>query len=177
MPVEAAPLRVAVVGLGRAGRARVRAAGTLEGVELAGVVTRGSAPGARSLDEVLLALPGSYSHDQLGLILGIARACGLPVRGLVDAAVAASATRGATGERRIHLDLELHRAVVTELGEQQRPAAKGSLVAWEDCRACEGGTNLEWDIYMKDLSTWAGEQQVSSDPGFELAPEGFEEGG
>jgi predicted dehydrogenase len=47
------PLRLAVVGLGRAGRARVRAAETLAAVELAAVVTRGDAPGARSFEEVL----------------------------------------------------------------------------------------------------------------------------
>jgi predicted dehydrogenase len=46
-------LRLAVVGLGRAGAARVRAIEALESVELAGLVTRGGGPGARSLDDVL----------------------------------------------------------------------------------------------------------------------------
>ncbi len=53
MPGAAAPLRIAVVGLGRAGRARVRAVETLDGVSLAGVVTRGNAPEARPLEDVL----------------------------------------------------------------------------------------------------------------------------
>jgi hypothetical protein len=44
------PIRIAVVGLGRAGGARVRAAESLEGVEVVATVTRGERP---SLDEVL----------------------------------------------------------------------------------------------------------------------------
>lgn len=46
-------LRLAVVGLGRAGRARVRAAESLATVELAAVVTREGGEGACSLAEVL----------------------------------------------------------------------------------------------------------------------------
>jgi biliverdin reductase len=44
------PLRIAVVGLGRAGGARVRAAESLEGVEVGATVTRDGGP---SLDDVL----------------------------------------------------------------------------------------------------------------------------
>lgn len=66
------------------------------------------------LTEVLLAVPGSASEAQLGLLLGISRAAGVPVRGLVDAAVAASCG-AARGERLLHLDLQLHRAVLTEM--------------------------------------------------------------
>jgi len=36
------------------------------------------------VDEVLLAIPGTYSTTEMGLILGVARACQIPVRGLVD---------------------------------------------------------------------------------------------
>ena len=42
------------------------------------------------VEAVILALPGTYSGDQLGLLLGIAQACGMPVRGMVDSAVAAA---------------------------------------------------------------------------------------
>lgn len=70
------------------------------------------------VDEVLLAVPGPFDEKRLGLLLGIARACGLPVRGLVDAALAATAAAiadGVPGRRFLHLDLELHRAVLSEL--------------------------------------------------------------
>ena len=63
---------------------------------------------------VLLAVPGTFSERQLGLILGIARACEMPVKGLVDAAVAASRWTHCKG-RILHLDLQLNRVVVTEL--------------------------------------------------------------
>ena len=38
--------------------------------------------------QVILAIPGTYSERQLGLTLGIVRACRMPVHGLVDSAVA-----------------------------------------------------------------------------------------
>jgi len=65
-------------------------------------------------DEVLVAVPGLYSPEQLGLLLGIAGACGMPVRGLVDVAVAAAADR-ATRPHCLHLDLHLHRTILTEM--------------------------------------------------------------
>ena len=43
----------------------------------------------KGADAAILVLPGSHTDEQLGLILGIARACGVPVTGLVDSAVAA----------------------------------------------------------------------------------------
>jgi len=66
------------------------------------------------VDSVILAVPGSHSDHQLGLILGIARACGIPVDGMVDAAVAA-ARRPREERNLLHLDLQLHAVVLTEL--------------------------------------------------------------
>ncbi len=70
--------------------------------------------GRPGTDEVVLAVPGVYDDRQLGLLLGIAQALGMPVAGLVDAAVAA-ASAGFPGERLLHVDLGLRRAVVTEI--------------------------------------------------------------
>src|SRR5687767_5376996 len=39
---------------------------------------------------VVLVVPGGYRTEQLGLLLGLAQECGMPVRALVDAAAAAS---------------------------------------------------------------------------------------
>ncbi|MBD3871590.1 MAG: hypothetical protein IFK91_01545 [Acidobacteria bacterium] len=64
--------------------------------------------------EVIIAVPGIYSNDQLGLLLGITRELAIPVRGLIDAAVAAAADREVEPHC-LHLDLHLHRAVLTEL--------------------------------------------------------------
>jgi hypothetical protein len=64
---------------------------------------------------VIIAAPGSHTDEQLGLILGIARACGMPVNGLVDAGLAAVSHASPAAESLLHLDLQRHRIVITEL--------------------------------------------------------------
>ena len=64
--------------------------------------------------EVTLAVPGVYDQRQLGLLLGITGALAMPVRGVVDAALAA-ASAGFAGERLLHVDLGRRHALVTEL--------------------------------------------------------------
>lgn len=73
--------------------------------------------------EVIVAVPGVYSDDQLALVLGIARELAIPVRGLIDAAVAAAADRELQAHV-LHLDLHLHRAVLTELEHGQEIVRK-----------------------------------------------------
>jgi len=68
------------------------------------------------VDEVVFVVPGSYRRDQLGLLLGMAEACGIPARGLVDAAVASSQRRY-PGRTLAHIDAGLHGVVVTLLGQ------------------------------------------------------------
>jgi hypothetical protein len=72
---------------------------------------------------VLLAVPGAWSTTQLGLLLGIARACNMPVTGLVDSALAALHTVEG-GRPVLHLDIRLHRAVLTWFETDGRRARK-----------------------------------------------------
>lgn len=65
-------------------------------------------------DSAVFALPGAMRLHQAGLLLGIARRAGIPVAGTVDAAVAACAGLAARGTV-LHLDVQLHQAVLTEL--------------------------------------------------------------
>jgi hypothetical protein len=65
--------------------------------------------------DVFLAVPGCWSAERLGLLLGVARAAGLRIAGLVDAAVAAASLLSG-GRPSLHVDLTRHRAVVTVLG-------------------------------------------------------------
>ena len=81
---------------------------------------------------VVLAVPGSFEPEQLGLVLGICRAAGIPVTGLVDLALAA-AVGSSTARRVLHFDLHLHRGVVTEL----QATASGGLVR-RSVRTVEG---------------------------------------
>jgi hypothetical protein len=69
---------------------------------------------ARPGDDALFVVPGTLRPSELGLLSGIARAAGIPVAGQVDLAVAACASLDAR-ETVLHLDVQLHQAVLTEL--------------------------------------------------------------
>jgi hypothetical protein len=62
--------------------------------------------------ELLLAVPPGYTREQLGLLVGIANECGVVVRGLVDAGLAAVSTVPAS-PCMLHVDLQLHQATAT----------------------------------------------------------------
>jgi FHA domain len=64
--------------------------------------------------EVLFAVPGFFSQQQLGLLLGIAQELSIPVRGLVASAVAVASPNDPRPWL-LHIDLLLHRAIVTVL--------------------------------------------------------------
>lgn len=69
--------------------------------------------------EVLFTVPPYWNTRQLGLLLGVAEDLGLPVRGLVDRAVAA--TRGEFAEQQLlHVDASLHELTITRLEQQGR---------------------------------------------------------
>jgi hypothetical protein len=67
--------------------------------------------------DALFVVPSSFEREQLALLLGIAKACEIPVRGLVDASVA-STTRAHHGATLHHWDLGLHAAVLSELSQE-----------------------------------------------------------
>lgn len=59
-------------------------------------------------------VPGSFSREALGLLLGIAGECDIPARGVVDTAVAAARLTG-DGRPVLHLDVHLHYVILTEV--------------------------------------------------------------
>ena len=65
-------------------------------------------------DDVVLVVPGGYRTDQLGLLLGLAQECGIPVRALVDTAAAAS-VRPYPDRQLVYLDAGLYRVSVSLL--------------------------------------------------------------
>lgn len=71
----------------------------------------------------VLVVPGYYSREQLGLLLGLAEECGLTVRGLVDTAVAAS-SRPYPGRQIVHVDAGLHRVSLTALTQADEAIAE-----------------------------------------------------
>lgn len=67
----------------------------------------------------IFVVPGTYTQQQLGLLLGIAEEHRVPVRGLVDAALA-SCRQPSSNNVLLHLDLHLHRVVLTVLEQGTR---------------------------------------------------------
>ena len=65
-------------------------------------------------DEVILAVPGTYSKEQLALLLGLVEASPFRAVGLVDAAIAATSIIAGRGHY-VHIDLHLHQAVLTRI--------------------------------------------------------------
>jgi len=64
--------------------------------------------------DVLLVVPAGYRSEQLGLLLGLAQECGMPVRALVDAAAAAG-HRPYPDCQLVYLDAGLFRVTATVL--------------------------------------------------------------
>ncbi len=69
--------------------------------------------------DAILVVPGSFSRQQLALLLGIAREARMPVVGLIDKAVA-SVEDTYPGRSLMHLDMQLHRTVLTRLSQGAR---------------------------------------------------------
>lgn len=65
-------------------------------------------------EEVLFALPGNYTREQLALLLGITQACPFTAVGLVDAATACVSAIADIGSYS-HIDIHLHYALITTL--------------------------------------------------------------
>jgi FHA domain len=66
--------------------------------------------------DVVLVVPGGYRSEQLGLLLGLAQECGMPVRALVDAAAAAS-VRPYPKRQLVYVDASLHRVSLSLLNQ------------------------------------------------------------
>ena len=109
-------------------------------------------PLSEDCDSVIFAVPGSFSRTQLGLLLGIAQSISIPVVGMVDGAVAGipdftpkAEGRGRAGSdsKLLHVDLQLHRAVVTRLCRTptlrrtnvDTSSRVGLAVLWDACVA------------------------------------------
>ncbi len=85
-----------------------------------------------SVTEAVLAVPGWYSLEQLGLILGMAQACSIPVSGMIDSALAAAAGRQdktARSQAHVgHLDLHLHRVAAAKISRDEQLVREENLV-------------------------------------------------
>jgi hypothetical protein len=77
-------------------------------------------------EDLILAVPGILSNDQLGVLLGIIQETGVTVSGFVDAATAATSDAPISGTTH-HIDMHLQRACITTLaagGQIERQRAE-----------------------------------------------------
>jgi len=117
-------------------------------------------------DDFIIATPGTTSNEQLGLLLGIATEAGVTVSGLVDAALAASVVHP-TAKRAVHVDVFLHRAVVTELtrGDGLGRARIDEIAELGFANLSDAWVNVIADRFVRDarfdpLSIAAADQQL-----------------
>lgn len=111
---------------------------------------------AQKGDRLAVAVPAYMSNEQLGLLLGIAMELDIPVVAMVDAAVAAT-RRHYVNAVPVHVDLSLHCAALTRLGQEGRVQVERAGVA-EDC----GMLNL-YENWLKIIAE-AFVQQSRFDP-------------
>lgn len=64
------------------------------------------------------------------------------------------------------------RTVAAGVGVQERPAIRGGVVAWQDCRDCPLGPAKDGapDLFTRDIAANAGEQRVTDDLAADFAP-------
>jgi FHA domain len=79
--------------------------------------------------EAVFVVPGSFARDQLGILLGLAEECRIPVKAMIDAAVAASHCHY-PGRDLFFLDAGLHEVAVTLVGQGEE-AVLGARQALE----------------------------------------------
>ena len=72
--------------------------------------------------DVVLVVPGHYDKTKLGILLGLAEECAMPVRGMLDVAAAASA-RPYPGRQLVYADATLHHVGVTRLAQDRDATA------------------------------------------------------
>ena len=65
-------------------------------------------------EEVILAVPATYSNEQLALLLGLVAASPLTAVGLVDSSVAAASLVAGKGNY-VHIDMHLHQTILTRI--------------------------------------------------------------
>jgi hypothetical protein len=72
--------------------------------------------------DAVLVVPTSYDKVKLGILLGLAQECGMPVRAMLDVAAAASA-RPFPGRQLVYVEASLHHVGVTRLSQDRDATA------------------------------------------------------
>jgi len=95
--------------------------------------------------ELYVAAPSCFEPGQLGLFLGIATELGLPVAGMVEAAVGAT-RREYRNAAPVHIDLGLHTAMLTRLSQKDAVQSERAEII-EGC-----GTHALYDRWLNTVA-------------------------
>lgn len=102
-------------------------------------------PLKNDVDKVILLVPAFYDHSQLGLLLGMAKECGIPVAGVADSSLLV-ASEQSLQPLSLHLDVHLHRVTLTNLSSGNTLSKKSvSTVA-------EMGVFTLWDRWANIIA-------------------------
>jgi hypothetical protein len=74
-------------------------------------------PVSKEVSNVIVIVPGYYLNTDLGLLLGMAHECGMPVQGVVDQSVIAASNLPLRSNV-IHLDVHLHSFTLTQISNR-----------------------------------------------------------
>ena len=99
---------------------------------------------------LIVAVPGTWNQEQMGLMLGIASDLDIPVLGMVDAAVAAAISLEPDLPT-LHLDLQQQRIVLTELKNGDQLSRAGVFVVCETGLSAlrDNWANIVADIFVR----------------------------
>ena len=101
-----------------------------------------------NLEQVVLVVPSHYREANLQLLLGVAKACGLEVVGLVNKAVVALANTGAVDGEYCHIDVQLHQTVCSNITIANGIAKLGDVDVLSDV-----GIHLMQEALLKGLQS------------------------
>lgn len=101
-----------------------------------------------NLEQVVLVVPSHYREANLQLLLGVAKACGLEVVGLVNKAVVALANTGASDGEYCHIDVQLHQTVCSNITIAGGLAKLGEVDVLSDV-----GIHLMQEALLKGLQS------------------------
>ena len=96
--------------------------------------------------QAIFVVPGYYSAENLSLLLGMAKECGIPVQGVVDSSVLV-ASNLPLRRNILHLDIHLHSITLTRLGNTD-----GSLIRQEVTVVLETGLSTLLDRWANIIA-------------------------
>jgi len=100
----------------------------------------------QGIEQVVLAVPGFYDRQQLGLLLGMAKETNIPVKGLVDLGLISVAQQPSL-QTIFFLDISLHRITVTLL------RSDSVLRAMETMTISDTGLFTLWDRWANIIAS------------------------